>query len=179
MIEIERRFLCRRPDPHLLAEIPVRRITQGYLSSGPPTVRIRRQDGTFILTIKAGQGLVRQEIELPVPPGPGAELLDLAGDFRIEKVRYEIGRWELDCFQGKLAGLVMAEIELTGIDEPLPPVPAGIELLREVTTVPGYTNAQLAHLDEEAARRFVHETQMIGSPPLEWPPDAAPPGRNP
>lgn len=179
MIEIERRFLCRRPDPRLLEEAPVRRIAQGYLSSGSPTIRIRRQDEKFILTVKAGQGLVRREIEFPVPPGPGNELLDLAGDFRIEKLRYEFGRWELDCFQGKLAGLIMAEIELTRIDEPLPPVPAGIELFCEVTTVPGYTNAQLAHLDEEAARRFVHEAQIIGSSALERPSDAAPPGRNP
>lgn len=162
MIEIERRFLCRRPGPDLLEGVPVRRITQGYLSNGGPTVRIRRLDGEFIMTVKSGHGLVRREIEFPVPPGPGNELLELAGAARIEKLRYEFGRWEVDCFQGKLQGLVLAEIELSDVDEPLPPVSAGIELLREVTTLPTYTNHCLARLGEEEARRLVRETRGAG-----------------
>lgn len=174
MIEIERRFLCRPPDPRLLEGVPVRRITQGYLSGGPPTIRIRRRDEEFILTIKSGQGLVRREIEVPIPPGAGSELLEMTGEIRIEKLRYEVGRWEIDCFLGKLAGLVMAEVELASIDEPLPPVPAGLELLREVTMLSAYTNHCLARLGEEGAQRLLREVQeLIGSPP-----EPAPPGRN-
>jgi CYTH domain-containing protein len=161
MIEIERRFLCRLRTPELLEGVPVHHIEQGYLTNGSPAVRIRRRDGEYLLTVKAGQGRVRREVEFPVPPGAGAELLELAGEHRVEKLRYEIGRWELDCFQGKLAGLIMAEVELIAEDEPLPPVPAGLDLIREVTTIREYTNQCLAQLGAEESGRLVEEVLRL------------------
>lgn len=155
MIEIERRFLCRIHDEQVLAAAPSCQIRQGYITDSGPTVRIRRRDADFFLTIKTGSGLVRREIELAVPPGPGEELLELAGDHALEKTRYLLGRWEIDHFHGKLAGLILAEVELNSEDEVTPPTPKGVELVREVTTVPAFTNHSLANLGEVEARQFV------------------------
>jgi CYTH domain-containing protein len=120
-------------------------------------VRIRQRDRDFLLTVKTGKGLVRREVEFSIPSEPGAELMAIAGERRVEKTRYQLGRWEIDLFEGKLAGLVLAELELTGVDEPVPPPPAGIELIREVTLEPTFTNQRLAALETEAARRLVAE----------------------
>lgn len=155
MFEIERRFLCGTVDEEVLAVAPSWRITQGYITDSGPTVRIRRRDDDFILTIKKGSGLVRREIEIPIPPGPGDELLELAGEHMLEKTRYRLGRWEIDLFHGKLAGLILAEVELESEDEETPSAPAGVELIREVTMEPAFSNYSLASLGEVKARRFV------------------------
>lgn len=158
MIEIERRFLCRilRPDA-LRAASRRSEIRQGYLSDGEPAVRIRARDGEYLLTIKAGRGRVRREVEIAIDGEAGRALFDMAGDRRLEKVRYVIDRWEIDVFRGPLDGLVIAEVELDRPDEPLPPTPPGFDLLREVTEDATFTNQHLAHLTPDAARRLVRE----------------------
>ena len=158
MVEIERRFLCQIPEPDALRAASRRsEIRQGYLSGGEPAVRIRARDGAYLLTIKAGRGRVRREVEVEVDADAGEALFEMAGDRRLEKVRYVIGRWEIDVYRGPLDGLVLAEVELDAPDEPLPPVPAGVELLREVTDDATFTNQHLAHLAPEEARRLVRE----------------------
>jgi CYTH domain-containing protein len=161
MIEIERRFLCRITDVNALSDVPRWHIRQGYLTDREPSVRIRRREDAYILTFKAGHGIVRHEVELSVPPDVGAELMDMAGEHRLEKVRYQVGRWEIDLFEGKLAGLVLAEVELSSIEESLPPAPVGIELDREVTEEGAFTNQRLALLGEELARRFVDQVKKM------------------
>lgn len=158
MIEIERRFLCRVADEGVLRR--ARRaslIRQGYLTGGEPAVRIRERDGRHTLTVKAGRGRVRREVELPVEPEAGAELLAMAGERRLEKTRYELDRWEVDVFQGKLRGLVLAEIELEREDERLPEPPEGVVLLREVTEEGRFTNQNLAMLGAGEAARLVRK----------------------
>jgi len=156
MVEIERRFLCRVADDAAL-EREGRRIAirQGYLTLGEPTVRIRQKDGEYLLTVKSGSGLVRQEVEVAVGPAEGEALMAMAGDHRLEKVRYAVGRWEIDVYREKLAGLVLAEVELEHEDEPLPASPPWLELVREVTEDPAFTNQRLARLGPEEAARFV------------------------
>lgn len=172
-LEIERRFLVRRPDAAVLEQADARiEIVQGYLSTGGVSVRIRRcragagwppESGAspadsghaWILTIKSGSGLVRREVELEVDAARGAELLDMCGPVRIEKTRHAIGRWEVDVLGGRFEGLVLAEVELESEDEPLPDPPAGLELGREVTEDPAITNHALAMMASPAARRFV------------------------
>lgn len=157
--EIERRFLSRITDRQVLNAAPSWPITQGYISNEyGPTVRIRRRADDFYLTIKSGTGLVRREIEFAVPHGPGEELLELAGERIVEKTRYQLGRWEVDLFHGKLTGLVLAEVELVSEDEETPPPPRGIEHIREVTFDPSFTNHSLALLDPAEARHFLERT---------------------
>lgn len=156
MIEIERRFLCRVLEPDALQTAARRsEIRQGYLSRGEPAVRIRARDGQYLLTIKAGRGRVRREVEVPVDEEAARALFDIAGDRQLEKVRYVIDRWEIDVFRGPLEGLVIAEVELDTPDEPLPRTPPGITLIREVTDDPAFTNQHLASLTPESARRLV------------------------
>jgi CYTH domain-containing protein len=161
VIEIERRFLCRIADVEMLSGVPRWQIRQGYLTDREPSVRIRRREDEYILTFKAGHGIVRREVELSVPPESGAELMDMAGEHRLDKVRYQVGRWEIDLFEGKLTGLVLAEIELSSIEETLPPIPVGMELCREVTEEGAFTNQRLALLGEESARRFVDQVKKM------------------
>jgi adenylate cyclase len=72
-------------------------------------------------------------------------LRDLSASPLVEKTRYRVRHgahvWDLDVFGGDNAGLVMAEIELAGEDEPFElPDWAG----EEVTGDPRYYNASLA-----------------------------------
>lgn len=161
MIEIERRFLCRVIDPQVLQGVSRWRISQGYLTAGTPSIRIRKREDEYILTAKSGRGLIRREVEFPVPSAEGAALFEMTGEHRLDKVRYQIGRWEIDLFEGKLAGLVLAEIELNDATEAIAPVPVGIELSREVTNEPAFTNQRLAALGDSAAARFVAQVREL------------------
>jgi CYTH domain-containing protein len=159
MKEIERRFLITRIDPDALARGTAQPIRQGYLATEDPEVRIRARGGEFFLTFKRGEGLVREEIEMPAPDEVGAALLRMAGARAVEKTRHVLGRWEVDVFAGKLAGLLLAEIELEEESEELPPPPAGVALGREVTEDARFRNRRLALLAPDEARRLVDEIQ--------------------
>ncbi len=158
--EIERRFIVRVR--RALDAGRARHLEQAYLCTGDPGVRVRRAGEEYTLTVKAGRGLVRQEVEIGLPPEAGAALLQMAGGHRLDKVRHRLGRWEVDVFEAALDGLVLAEVELASADEPLPPPPAGVELVRDVTDDPRYVNQALAALDAESAARLVRETLAAG-----------------
>lgn len=155
-IEIERRFVVRA-DPRLLRDAPRIPLRQGYLTvRDATTVRIRQEGERWVLAIKADAGgIARHEIEVEVPESDGRELLALAVGGSVEKVRHVVDRWEIDVYEGRYAGLLMAEVELTGEDEPLPPPPEGLELLREITHEIGLSSRGLAALDEAKAAALV------------------------
>ncbi len=120
--EIERKFLVKS-DAWRSAASGSQRIVQGYLTQGNGvTVRIRIfDDARAVLTIKAGgTALSRDEYEYGVPLADGRELVGHAGRHVIEKRRYVVshaGRdWEVDVFEGRHEGLVLAEIELESED---------------------------------------------------------------
>ncbi len=122
MLEIERKFLVRNTS----WEEPVssHRIEQGYLFiAADRTMRIRRSDGTYTLTLKVqAEGLARHEIETEIDAGKGQALLDgLCVKPPIRKTRHVVihknKTWEIDIFDGANAGLIVAEIELTSEDE--------------------------------------------------------------
>jgi len=146
-IEIERKFLVKNDSWRGYVEREWR-IRQGYLATtGTLTVRIRLKDDAAWLTLKGPPlGLVRSEFEYPIPYEDGEAMLrELAILPVIEKSRYRIPcgehYWDLDCFTGDNAGLVLAEIELTREHEPFElPGWAGAE----VTSDPRYSNANLA-----------------------------------
>lgn len=142
-VEIERKFLVagsgwRGGDRQ--------EIVQGYLASGPVTVRVRRAGNAWLLTIKGPpSGLRRAEFEYPVPEADARELLALCGDRLIHKTRHRLRHgdhlWEVDEFHDANAGLILAEVELQAADErPEPPPWLG----REVSSDPRFTNAALA-----------------------------------
>lgn len=146
MAEIERKFLVRELPREVRAQAATR-IRQGYLSSEPAEVRVRsRDDREHELTIKSIGGLERTEVTLPLTPEQFEELWALA-HASVEKSRslYGVDDWtaEIDVYGGKLAGLVVVEVEFPSPADAIgfePPAWFGAE----VTENPRYRNAALA-----------------------------------
>jgi len=121
-IEIERKFLVEGNQWKSLAIGIYYR--QGYLVRDPDTtVRVRIAGSSGFLTIKGRvDHLARPEFEYDIPIDEAREMLDLwCGQQVIEKNRYRIlyGHciWEVDEFLGENAGLVIAEIELSSVEQ--------------------------------------------------------------
>jgi adenylate cyclase len=165
MVEIERQFLCGTVTADALAHADRRyRIRQGYLTEVGDSIRVRLMDDVYLMTVKTGLGLVRNEVEWEIPAEVGIQLFEVAADRVIEKTRFVLGPWEIDLFSGPFEGLVVAECELERPDQPLPPFPEGIPIVREVTEDRRYTNRQLALMDERQARALV-EAVVAGRAP--------------
>lgn len=119
--EIERKFSVK--DIGMVKGRLGSRIVQGYLADEPMTVRVRIIEAESFLTLKRKiQGIERDEYEFPIPIHHARELLQLhCGSRVIEKTRYRIPHeglvFEVDVFEGKLAGLVIAEVELEAADQ--------------------------------------------------------------
>lgn len=119
-MEIERKFLIRHL-PENLSSFPCHLIEQAYLCTSP-VVRVRRQDDTFILTYKGSGMMAREEYNLPLTQESYEHLLAKADGNVITKKRYVIPleqenlAAELDIFEGKFSGLVIAEVEFPDED---------------------------------------------------------------
>ena len=109
--EMERKFLVA-DDSWRAAADDGRSLRQAYLArTDALVVRVRIADGReATLTIKsATAGRTRQEFEYSVPLEDARALTALAPGRVIEKHRQVVpatpGRWEIDVFEGELAGL--------------------------------------------------------------------------
>ena len=122
-MEIERKFLVDKVLWALQAKPAGQKIIQAYLVNTPEkTIRVRTKGAKGFLTIKGPTiGISRAEYEYEIPVHEAEEIIHQFAVQCIEIVRYEItvGKhvWEVDEFGGKLAGLMLAEIELTAEDE--------------------------------------------------------------
>ena len=154
--EIERRFLVRVDEAtwYRLGEgYPLR---QGYILNGDPSVRIRvGEPRGAVLTSKSGSGIRRTEHETLVPDELAEALFAAAKDRVIEKVRWKLGRWELDRFLGPLEGLALLEIELESEEEALPAPPSEVQVLREVTDDKRFVSGRLARMSPKKQRKLV------------------------
>ena len=144
--EIERKFLVRGDDWRGFVSSQTS-IRQAYLASnGKSSTRIRiRGDGTATLTIKSRPAdLRRLELEYPIPVLQAEALMQLREGSIIEKTRYVVPygdlAWEIDVFSGENLGLIIAEVELSDVDQQVD-LPAWIG--REVTAQPQYYNSYL------------------------------------
>lgn len=147
--EIERKFLVVS-DSWRAGVTRSMKLEQGYLAqSGGVSVRVRVRDETeAFLTLKSGgPGLVRSEYEYAIPVADARELLTLCTPHILAKRRHLVPSadltWEVDVFEGRHAGLVLAEIELDAADRVVD-LPGWIG--EEVTGDPRYYNAVLAAL---------------------------------
>jgi len=147
--EIERKLLVEAlPDD--LGGWVAARLEQGYLAiTDDVEVRVRRKDGaTAVLTVKSAPALARVEEELPLDGAAFERLWPLTEGRRLVKVRHTREaapgvRFELDVYEGALAGLVTLEVEFADEDAAhawTPPPWAG----REVTGDKAYANQSLA-----------------------------------
>lgn len=145
--EIERKFLVVELPDDLGQGVPLR---QGYLAEdGAVTLRLRLTPEQALLTVKAGGGMVRTEVEVPVDAAEAEQLWPHTEGRRIEKLRYRVELApdgpvaELDRYAGALEGLATVEVEFADRASAArfePPVWFGVE----VTGVPGWSNAELA-----------------------------------
>jgi adenylate cyclase len=115
-MEIERKFRVRGSPWRDMGRGVA--LCQGYLgATGSTTVRVRIGGEKAWLTVKGPTtGIARAEFEYAIPRADGDALLELCGDRIVEKTRYvwreAESRFEIDVFEGRNAGLVVAEIEL-------------------------------------------------------------------
>ena len=145
-LEIERKFLV---NAEKLSEIHLtggEKISQGYLSTDiEKIVRVRIKKNRGFLAVKTKNiGLVRREFEYEIPLADAEELLKLCGKNILSKIRYKIDFeshiWEVDIFEGRHAGLILAEVEINSADEVVKiPSWAG----KEVSDNPKYYNVNL------------------------------------
>ncbi len=155
--EIERKFFYKGEVK--ASSAPSSSWEQGYLpDSGKWEFRLRRESENLRLTLKLGGGLSRQEWELSFPKqeleanAPDlSSLWELAKD-RLKKNRTTLSKkpllWEIDRYEGTLAGLKTVEIEFTSREEARkfrPPKDFGYEL----TYDPRYKNRELTRATAE------------------------------
>ena len=158
-IEIERKFIL--PDAPTTERLgPGTHIRQGYLAEdGPVEVRVRITDIAANLTVKAGTGLSRTEVDLAISTQDAEALWPHTVGRRIDKTRHcvtldakpdakpDAGPLqhvaEVDVYSGTLTGLHVAEVEFTSENDAEafdPPDWFGPEL----TGDPRWSNAALA-----------------------------------
>jgi CYTH domain-containing protein/CHAD domain-containing protein len=146
MLERERKFLVAD-----LPELPDAgtEYRQGYIAiDRSVTVRVRDAGvAGCTLTLKAGTGGVRVELDWPIDRLQFETLWKRTGERRVRKTRHRVPFdhqvVDVDVFADHLAGLVMAEVQFDNDDSMaafMPPSWFG----REVTDDPRYSNAVMA-----------------------------------
>tara|TARA_R110002020_G_scaffold14638_28_gene51910 strand:- start:2279 stop:2755 length:477 start_codon:yes stop_codon:yes gene_type:complete len=145
--EIERKFIVDS-DAWRTGVESSRAIVQAYLAiDGDTSVRVRISGGDeALLAVKIGvSDMTRDEFEYPVPLEDARQMVAAHPARRIEKTRHLVRTggylWEVDVFEGRLDGLVIAEVEMASEDAD-PALPAWLG--REVTGEAAWTNALLA-----------------------------------
>lgn len=122
-IEIEHKFLVTNDDWRRQATHTVH-YQQGYLhSDARSSIRIRISATEAWLNLKSATiGNHRHEYEYPIPLEDAQEILQkLCKKPIIDKtrhfIRFEHHTWEVDEFHGDNQGLVVAEVELSSLNE--------------------------------------------------------------
>jgi adenylate cyclase len=127
-IEIERKFLVTGDDWRRLGT-PIR-MAQGYLGDSiERVVRVRTAGTQGFITVKGiNTGIARLEYEYSIPVADANEMLErLCLRPLIVKTRWEVRHagwlWQVDEYHEPRSDLVVAEIELSSVDEifELPP----------------------------------------------------------
>jgi adenylate cyclase len=126
--EIERKFLVLEDRWSQVRQGVVGvRYCQGYIPTlNHQTVRLRIAGDQGYLTLKGPTvNLSRSEFEYPIPTADAAAMLEqFCQQPLIDKVRYKIPYqglvWEVDEFAGDNHGLILAEVELEAVDQPVP-----------------------------------------------------------
>lgn len=120
---------------------------QAYLGGEGVSVRVRIAGERAWLNIKQLRiGASRLEFEYPLPGEEAQQLMELAREGCVEKTRHYLHYadmlWEIDEFEGQNRGLIVAEIELSSVEQAFDRPPW---LGREVTDEECYYNVYLAN----------------------------------
>lgn len=159
-MEIEKKYLIKEI-PLKLEEYRYTDMEQGYISV-TPVIRVRKDGGKYILTVKSKGLLSRQEFELDLSKAEYDSLLKKIEGNIISKRRYiipltvtegttgdmamdETLKIELDVFKAPYDGLIYAEVEFpTEAAAAAFTPPAWFK--REVTYDPTYSNSNLSSM---------------------------------
>jgi adenylate cyclase len=115
-VEIERKFLVTG-EPEGAGE--PRPLRQAYVVvEDDRTVRVRHDGDRCVLTVKAGRGVARTEVEVDLPPEDFDQLWAVAAERSVVKTRARVPLGgdgglvaELDRFGGRHEGLRLVEVE--------------------------------------------------------------------
>jgi len=146
--EIERKFVPPTV-PAIIDGDDGEHLQQGYLAEeGQVSVRLRITPESAVLTIKAGTGRSRTEVEFGVGADEAAALWPHTAGRRIDKTRHRTPLAdghvaEIDVYHGDLDGLCTIEVEF-GSDDAADAFSPPPWFGREVTGLAGWTNAALS-----------------------------------
>jgi len=157
-VEIERKFLVSGI-PEDLTKYKCRQIEQGYLNTNP-VVRVRQDNDEFYLTYKGKGKMNREEYNLPLNEEAYKNLIKKADGNIITKKRYEIpdGKGytiELDIFEGKFDGVVLAEVEFPNLEE-CNSYTAPDWFIKDVTNDKNYHNSRMSVMTEEDIKKLIN-----------------------
>lgn len=149
-IEIERKFILPGfpPAGQLGEGVHLR---QGYLAEESDVeVRVRITPADATITVKAGTGMSRTEVDVAITLEQAEALWPHTAGRRIDKTRYRVTLddpvglvAEVDVYTGALAGLSVAEVEFSSEAQAAAFLPPGW-FGRELTGERGWSNAALA-----------------------------------
>lgn len=151
-VEIERKFLLASDGWRNLV------VRSDYIRDGliavsderKTRVRIIGDRATLTVKTKRSEGS-RLEFEYEIPVGDAELMLSSCGSNTIAKLRHYVPHgdliWEVDEYDGLLKGVVLAEVELTAIDQPVD-IPPWIG--HEVTAEAPYKKLNMLHARQKA-----------------------------
>lgn len=147
--EIERKFLVNELPEFITSQYRGISILQGYITEDTQgrQVRLRSKGDQHYLTVKDAGLLEREEVEIILSAEQFDTLWPLTQNRCIRKKRFEVPydnhTIEVDVFEDKLCGLLIAEVEFGSVEESKKlTLPDWFG--QEVTHDPHYANSQLA-----------------------------------
>ena len=150
-IEIERKFLLASERWRMLVQ-RCQHVRDGLIAaSDDRKTRVRIMSGRATLAVKTKriEGR-RHEFEYEIPLADAERMMECCGGNVLEKTRHYIAIgdlvWEIDEYTGLLQGVVLAEVELSAIDQQID-IPDWIG--REVTAEPLYSKLNLLRARRE------------------------------
>lgn len=119
-MEIERKYLTKSI-PFDIEKFPKKHISQCYISTSP-TIRIRKSNENYFLTIKGKGAISKEEYEISITKDDYEKLLLKAETPEVIKTRYIVPlcdglNAEIDVYDGKLKGLITTEVEFETMEE--------------------------------------------------------------
>ncbi len=145
-LEIEKKYLTKEV-PFSLDNFLCKQIIQAYVSL-QPTIRIRKSDEQYFLTVKGKGHVAREEFEIEIKQKEYERLLEKTEGNCVRKKRYYIPLEdgylaELDLYEGELEGLMTTEVEFPTIEDAQAFV-APLWFGRDISKEKRYKNTSLA-----------------------------------
>jgi CYTH domain-containing protein len=148
--EIERKFLLNLSDlPVNIDALEHVLIDQGYIfwNEAGDESRLRKSADRYLLSFKTGSGISRTETEIELTKDQFDRLWPMTKGRRLRKTRYFLKDHdhliEIDVYEGKAGGLVVAEVEFSNIADYKSFIPPGW-FGREISEDESFRNRNLA-----------------------------------